>query len=103
MRYRGKDIEIIGEKQVFGKRTAWVRMVEDNSFQQVLWDDIDFEKDRHQDLSHVRYVALAARIKEEIAQKRKIETEQQQWLDNMRRSQSVVPDVKIIIKVRVDG
>lgn len=103
MRYRGKDIEIIGEKQVFGKRTAWVRMVEDNSFQQVLWDDIDFEEDRHHDLSHVRYVALATRIKEEIAQKRKIETEQQQWLDNMRRSQSVVPDVKIIIKVRVDG
>ena len=103
MRYRGKDIEIIGEKQVFGKRTAWVRMVEDNSFQQVLWDDIDFEEDRQHDLSHVRYVALATRIKEEIVQKRKIETEQQQWLDNMRRSQSVVPDVKIIIKVRVDG
>lgn len=70
MRYRGKDIEIIGEKLVFGKRTAWVRLVEDNSFQQVLWDDIDFEEDRHQDLSHVRYVALATRIKEEIAQKR---------------------------------
>lgn len=70
MRYRGKDIEIIGEKLVFGKRTAWVRLVENNSFQQVLWDDIDFEEDRHQDLSHVRYVALATRIKEEIAQKR---------------------------------
>ncbi len=70
MRYRGKDIEIIGEKLVFGKRTAWVRLVEDNTFQQVLWDDIDFEEDRHQDLSHVRYVALATRIKEEIAQKR---------------------------------
>lgn len=70
MRYSGKDIEIIGEKLVFGKRTAWVRLVEDNTFQQVLWDDIDFEEDRHQDLSHVRYVALGTRIKEEIAQKR---------------------------------
>lgn len=70
MRYRGKDIEIIGEKLVFGKRTAWVRLVEDNSFQQVLWDDIDFEEDRRQDLSHIRYVAIATRIKEEIAQKR---------------------------------
>ena len=40
MRYRGKDIELIGEKMVFGKRTAWIRQVEDNSFQQVLWDDI---------------------------------------------------------------
>ena len=70
MRYRGKDIEIIGEKLVFGRRTAWVRMVEDNSFQQVLWDDIDFEDGRHQDMSHIRYIALATRIKEEIAQKR---------------------------------
>lgn len=70
MRYRGKDIEIVGEKQVFGKRTAWVRLVEDNSFLQVLWDDIDFEKGNCQDMSHIRYIALATRIKEEIAQKR---------------------------------
>ena len=70
MRYRGKDIEIVGEKQVFGRRTAWVRLVEDNSFQQVLWDDIDFEEERRQDISHIRYIALATRIKEEIAQKR---------------------------------
>jgi hypothetical protein len=34
---------------------------------------------------------------------RKIETEQQEWLDNMRKSQSIVPDVKNIIKVRIDG
>jgi len=34
---------------------------------------------------------------------KKIETEQQQCLDNMRRNQSVVPDVKNIIKVRIDG
>lgn len=70
MKYRGKDIEIIGEKLVFGRRTAWVRLVEDNSFQQVLWDDIDQEEDRKEDLSHIRYIALATRIKEEIAQKR---------------------------------
>lgn len=70
MKYRGKDIEIIGEKLVFGRRTAWVRLVEDNSFQQVLWNDIDQEEDRKEDLSHIRYIALATRIKEEIAQKR---------------------------------
>ena len=69
MRYQGKDIEIIGEKLVFGRRTAWVQLLEDNTFQQVLWDDIDFAEDHSQDLSHIRYVALAARIKEEIAQK----------------------------------
>lgn len=70
MRYRGKDIELIGEKMVFGRRTAWIRLVEDNSFQQVLWDDIVFDENHHQDISHIRFVALATRIKEEIAQKR---------------------------------
>ena len=70
MRYRGKDIEIVGEKQFFGRRTAWVRLVEDNSFQQVLWNDIDFEEEHRQDISHIRYIALATRVKEEIAQKR---------------------------------
>lgn len=70
MRYRGKDIELIGEKMVFGKRTAWIRLVEDNSFQQVLWDDIVFDDEHRQDMSHIRYIALATRIKEEIAQKR---------------------------------
>ena len=64
MKYRGKDIEIIGEKTVFGKRTAWIRLVEDNSFQQVLWDDIDSSEVQHQDVSHVRFIALASRIKE---------------------------------------
>ena len=34
---------------------------------------------------------------------RKIDEERQKWLDNMRRHQSVVPDVKNIIKVRIDG
>lgn len=70
MRYRGKDIELIGEKMVFGRRTAWIRLVEDNSFQQVLWDDIVFDEDHHLDISHIRFIALATRIKEEIAQKR---------------------------------
>lgn len=65
MRYRGKDIEMIGEKMVFGKRTAWIRLVEGNSFQQVLWDDIVFDDEHHQDISHIRYIALATRIKEE--------------------------------------
>ena len=69
MRYRGKDIELIGEKMVFGRRTAWIRLVEDNSIQQVLWDDILFDED-HLDISHIRFIALATRIKEEIAQKR---------------------------------
>lgn len=69
MKYRGKDIEIIGEKTVFGQHTAWIHLLEDNTFRQVLWDDISFDDEREGGLSQVRYVALAARIKEEIAQK----------------------------------
>lgn len=34
---------------------------------------------------------------------RKISEDKQQWLNNMRYSQSIVPDVKNIIKVRIDG
>ena len=69
MKYRGKDIEIIGEKTVFDQHTAWIHLLEDDTFQQVLWDDISFDDEKGGNLSQVRYVALAARIKEEIAEK----------------------------------
>lgn len=62
MKYRGKDIEIIGEKTVFGQHTAWIHLLEDDTFQQVLWDDISFYDEKEGNLSQVRYVALAARI-----------------------------------------
>lgn len=69
MKYRGKDIEIIGEKTVFGQHIAWVYLLEDNTFRQVLWDDISFDDDHKGDMSAIRYAALAARIREEIGQK----------------------------------
>lgn len=62
MKYRGNDIEIIGEKTVFGQHTAWIHLLEDDTFQQVLWDDISFGEEKKDNLSQVRYVALAARI-----------------------------------------
>ena len=66
MRYRGKDIELIGEKMVFGKRTAWIRLVEDNSFQQVLWDDIVFDDEHRQDIRMVTRCHENGQKKEEI-------------------------------------
>ena len=69
MKYHGKDIEIIGEKTVFGQHTAWIHLLEDDTFRQVLWDDISYDEEKKGNLSQVRYVALAARIKEEIAEK----------------------------------
>jgi hypothetical protein len=35
MRYKGKASELVAEKEVFGQRIAWKRLVEDGSFQKV--------------------------------------------------------------------
>ena len=35
MRYKGKSVEIIGSKTLFGKETLWVHVLEDNTFMQV--------------------------------------------------------------------
>ena len=69
MRYQGKAIEVIGEKNVFGQRIAWIHQLEDDVFRQVVWDDLE-EEPEDTGISPIRYIALAARIKEEIAQKR---------------------------------
>ena len=71
MKYRGKNIEIIGSKTLFGKETLWIHILEDDSFTQVLRSDLDDDKTgSNTGMSHIRYVAIAARIKEEMAQKR---------------------------------
>ena len=69
MRYQGKAIEVIGERNVFGQRIAWIHQLEDDVFRQVVWDDLE-EEPEDTGISPIRYIALAARIKEEIAQKR---------------------------------
>ena len=69
MRYQGKAIEVIGERNVFGQRIAWIHLLEENSFRQVLWDDLEPEPEDN-GIAPIRFIALAARIKEEIAQKR---------------------------------
>ena len=72
MKYKGKNVEIIGSKTLFGKETHWIRILEDNSFAQVLSSDLDDDLNRNSNrgLAYVRYMAIAARIKEEMAQKR---------------------------------
>jgi SNF2 family DNA or RNA helicase len=69
MIYKGKAIEVIGEKEVFGKIIAWIRVLEDNFFLQVPREDLE------QDLpfismAYLRFVSIAAKIKNEIAQKK---------------------------------
>ena len=72
MKYNGKSVEIIGSKTLFGKDTVWIHILEDNTFVQVLRSDLedDITDDKKIGMSYVRYVAIAARIKEEMAQKR---------------------------------
>lgn len=72
MKYKGKNIEIIGSKTLFGKETLWVRILEDNRFVQVLRSDLEDDSNEasREDIAYVRYIAIATRIKEEIAQKR---------------------------------
>lgn len=72
MRYKGKSVEIIGSKTLFGKETLWVHVLEDNTFMQVQRTDVveDEVNTVGSGMAYVRYVSIAARIKEETAQKR---------------------------------
>jgi superfamily II DNA or RNA helicase len=68
MKYRGKDIEILGKKEIFGQQIVWIRILESNEFLQVNAEEVK-EDEKHYSLSHIRFVALAAKIKDEIAKK----------------------------------
>ena len=72
MKYKGKSVEIIGSKVLFGKETVWIHILEDNSFAQVLRSDLedDMAEGNNSGISYIRYISIAARIKEEMAQKR---------------------------------
>lgn len=72
MKYKGKSVEVIGSKTLFGKETLWVHVLEDNSFIQVLRSDLveDDVNTAGSGMAYVRYFSIAARIKEEMAQKR---------------------------------
>lgn len=41
MRYKGKACEIVGEKEVFGQRIAWIRIMEDGSFHEVPYGELE--------------------------------------------------------------
>ncbi|HLW08045.1 MAG TPA: helicase-related protein, partial [Marinilabiliaceae bacterium] len=68
MKYKGKPCEIIGEKEVFGKRIAWIRIIEDNSLLEVPYEDVEILKSNYS-LPFLRYIAIGAKIKDEVAKK----------------------------------
>lgn len=41
MKFKGKSCEIVGEKEVFEQRIAWIQLMEDNSFLEVPYDELE--------------------------------------------------------------
>lgn len=68
MHYKGKEIEIIGEKEVFGQRIAWIRLLEDDSFLQVPYNELEV-KETIFTIPFLRFISIAAKIKDEVAKK----------------------------------
>lgn len=68
MIYQGKEAEILGRKTVFGKEIAWIKIQETGEFLQVPADDLEEAKEIFS-LSHLRFISIASKIKDEIAQK----------------------------------
>src|SRR5690554_2614243 len=68
MLYKGKAIEILGEKEVFGKTIAWIRILEDGSFLQVSKEDLEPENIEF-NIPLIRFISIAAKIKDEVAKK----------------------------------
>ena len=68
MLYRGKAIEVLGEKEVFGKTIAWIRILEDSSFLQVAKEDLVTEQIEF-NIPLIRFISIAAKIKDEVAKK----------------------------------
>ena len=68
MHYKGQAIELLGTKEVLGEKVAWIRIPGNNTFLQVAFSDLEKEENLFS-LAYIRYVAIAAKIKEEIAKK----------------------------------
>lgn len=68
MKYKGKAIDLVGEKVVFGQKIAWIRIIEDNTFLEVDYDELENSSNNYS-LSYIRYIAIAAKIKDEVAKK----------------------------------
>ena len=68
MLYRGKAIEVLGQKEVFGKTIAWIRILEDGSFLQVAKEDLETEHIEF-NIPLIRFISIAAKIKDEVAKK----------------------------------
>lgn len=68
MIYKGRTCEIVGEKTVFGRRIAWIRLLEDGSFHEVPYDEME-RPASFVSMAQLRFTAIAAKIKDEVVRK----------------------------------
>ncbi|HOE34019.1 MAG TPA: helicase-related protein, partial [Smithella sp.] len=66
--YKGKACEIVGDKEVFGQRIAWIRLMVDGSFHEVPYDELE-KPTTEFSMPYLRFVSIAAKIKDEVARK----------------------------------
>ena len=94
MKYKGKRVEVISSKMLFGKETAWIHILEDNTFEQVLCSDLEEEMTSsvNSGMAYIRNAKM-----------RKLQTEKENWQNAFAKGRSVVPDVKHILTVRING
>lgn len=68
MRHKGKTCEVVGEKEVFRQRTAWIRLMKDGSFHEEPFDELENENANYS-MAYPRFISIAAKIKDEVARK----------------------------------
>lgn len=68
MLYQNQEVEVLGQKEILGEKVAWIRILETGEFLQVPESDLS-TPDEQFSLPHLRFISIASKIKDEIAQK----------------------------------
>ena len=69
MKYKGKSVEIIGRQRLFNKEALWIHILDTDIFTQVLAEELDDDDVSKNGLAYARFIAIATKIKQEIAEK----------------------------------
>ena len=69
MKYKGKSVEIIGRQRLFNKEILWIHILDTDIFTQVLAEELDDDDVSKNGLAYARFIAIATKIKQEIAEK----------------------------------
>ena len=69
MKYKGKSVEIIGRQKLFNKEILCIHILDTDIFTQVLAEELEDDGVSKNGLAYARFVAIATKIKQEIAEK----------------------------------